>query len=129
MPKYWFDHVHLVSPDPVKTAAFYEKAFGAKDEGTTELADGRTLASVGLDGMSIKVTPPRDVPLVPNTLPGGCGLEHFGLRTDNLEAAMAELKAKGIRVVKEITEINPKTRIAFFLSPEDVLVELLETSD
>ena len=129
MPKYWFDHVHLVSPDPVKTAAFYEKAFGARDEGTLELADGRILASAGLDGMSIKVTPPRDVPLVPNTLPGGCGLEHFGLRTDNLEAAMAELKAKGIRVVKEITEINPKTRIAFFLSPEDILVELLETSD
>ena len=127
MPKYWFDHVHLVSPDPVKTTEFYEKAFGAKDEGITELAGGRILASVGLDGMSIKATPPRDVPLVPNTLPGGCGLEHFGLRTDNLEVAVAELKAKGLRFVKEITEINPQTRIAFFLSPEDILVELLET--
>jgi len=129
VPKYWFDHVHLISPDPVKTVAFYEKAFGAKDEGTLELADGRILTSVGLDGMSIKATSPKDVPLVPNTLPGGCGLEHFGLLTDNLEAAVAELKVKGLRFVKEITEINPKTRIAFFLSPEDILVELVERSD
>jgi len=28
MPKYWFDHVHLISRDPVTTADFYEKNFG-----------------------------------------------------------------------------------------------------
>ena len=30
MPNYWFDHVHLMSNDTVKTAEFYEKMFGAK---------------------------------------------------------------------------------------------------
>jgi len=129
MPKYWFDHVHLVSPDSVKTAEFYEKIFSAKNEGIHELADGRILASIGLDGASIKVTPPRAKPLVPNTLPGGCGLEHFGLRTDNLEEAVAELKAKGLNFVQDVTAINPQTKIAFFLSPEDVLVEILEIND
>ena len=28
MPNYWFDHIHLMSPDPLKTAEFYEKSFG-----------------------------------------------------------------------------------------------------
>jgi len=90
MPNYWFDHVHLISQDPPVTADFYEKTFGAK-RSASKLADGRTLESVALDGASIKVTPPRARPLAPNTLPDGCGLEHFGLRTDNLEEAVAEL--------------------------------------
>ena len=128
MPNYWFDHVHLISQDPVKTADFYEKTFGAKRDVFLELPDGRTLVSVSLDGTSIKVTNPRAKPLVPNTLPNGCGLEHFGLRTDNIEEAVAEMKAKGIKIVQEIKAINPTTKIAFLVSPEDILIELLEVS-
>jgi catechol 2,3-dioxygenase-like lactoylglutathione lyase family enzyme len=128
MPKYWFDHVHLISQDPVTTADFYEKTFGAKRDGFMELPDGRTLVSVALDGASIKVTNPRPEPLVPNTLPNGCGLEHFGLRTDNIEEAVAELKASGVKCIQEIKAINPTTKIAFFISPEDILIELLEVS-
>ncbi len=127
MPNYWFDHVHLISQDPLVTADFYEKTFGAK-RSVSKLADGRTLESVTFDGPSIKVTPPRAKSLVPNTLPDGCGLEHFGLRTDNIEEAVAELKAKGIKCVQEIKAISPTTKIAFFVSPEDILFELLEVS-
>jgi catechol 2,3-dioxygenase-like lactoylglutathione lyase family enzyme len=128
MPKYWFDHVHLVSKDPVKTTDFYEKIFGAQRDGYMELSDGRTLVSVALDGVSIKASPPRPEPLAPNTLPDGCGLEHFGLRTDNIEEAVADMKAKGIKVVQEIKSISPTTKVAFLISPEDILIELLEVS-
>ena len=128
MPKYWFDHVHLISQKPLVTADFYEKNFGAKRDGLAELPDGRTLVSVTLDGASIKVTSPRAKPLVPNTLPNGCGLEHFGLQTDNLEEAVSDLKANGIKCIQEITAISPTTKIAFFISPEDILIELLEVS-
>ncbi len=127
MPKYWFDHVHLLSQNPSATADFYAKTFGA-ERIASKLADGRTLESVIFDGPSIKVTPPRAQPLVPNTLPDGCGLEHFGLRTDNIEEAVADLKAKGLKCVQEIKAINPTIKIAFFVSPEDVLIELLEVS-
>jgi len=128
MPNYWFDHVHLISPDPLKTADFYEKTFGAKRDSLNELPDGRILVSVTLDNASIKVTNPRPKPLVPNTLPNGCGLEHFGLGTDNLEEAVAELKANGLKCVQEIKEVSPTMKIAYFVSPEDILIELLEFS-
>jgi len=128
MPNYWFDHVHLISQDPLMTADFYEKTFGAKRDGLSELPDGRTLVSVTLGGASIKVINPRAKPLVPNTLPNDCGLEHFGLRTDNLAEAVAELKANGIKFVQEITAVSPTTKIAFFTSPEGILIELLEIS-
>ena len=110
------------------TADFYEKTFGAKRESLSELPDGRTLVSVTLDRASIKVTNPRAKPLVPNTLPNGCGLEHFGLGTDNLAEAMVELKANGIKFVQEITAVSPTTKVAFFTSPEDILIELLEVN-
>lgn len=125
MAKYWFDHVHLVSKDPLKTAEFYEKSF-ARKESVNTLPDGRTIVSLSFDGASIKITNPRAKPLVPNTLPDGCGLEHFGIRTDNIEKTVAELKAKGAKFVQEITQVNPKTKIAFFVSPESILIELLE---
>jgi catechol 2,3-dioxygenase-like lactoylglutathione lyase family enzyme len=126
MPNYRFDHVHLISHNPLSTAEFYEKTFGAKRDSLNELPDGRILVSVALDGASIKVTNPRPEPLGPNILPDGCGLEHFGLRTDNIEEAAAELKANGVKCVQEIKTINPSTRVAFFVSPEDILIELLE---
>jgi catechol 2,3-dioxygenase-like lactoylglutathione lyase family enzyme len=126
MPNYRFDHVHLISHNPLSTAEFYEKTFGAKRDSLNELPDGRILVSVALDGASIKVTNPRPEPLGPNILPDGCGLEHFGLRTDNIEKAVAELKANGVKCVQEIKAINPTTKVAFFVSPEDILIELLE---
>ena len=129
MAKYWFDHVHLLSRDPEKTADFYEKNFGTKRDGFLKLPDGRVLTSTALEGASIKVTNPRPEPMEPNLLPDGLGLEHFGFRTDNLQEAVAELKSNGVKCVQEIKSISPTTKIAFFISPEDILIELLEVSD
>ena len=81
MAKYWFDHVHLTINNPETTAGFYEKMFGAKREEFDQLPDGRTLVSVAFDGAFIKTSQPRPEPLIPNTLPEGFGLEHFGLAT------------------------------------------------
>ncbi|MFC1940938.1 VOC family protein [Chloroflexota bacterium] len=126
MPNYWFDHVHLISPDPIKTAEFYEKTFGAERGAISELSDGRTSVVLNLSGVAIRVMSPRTQPLVPST--SQTGLEHFGIRTDDLEAAVAELKTKGVQVVQDVTVVRPGLKISFFLAPENVLVELLETN-
>ena len=128
MPNYWMEHVHLVSKDPLKTAEFYEKTFGAKMAERSTLYDGRILLSQLLDGdvVSIKISNPRDKPLSPNTLPDGCGLEHYGIQTDDIEAAVADLKGRGIRFVQDIIEQPSGVKVAFFLSPDDVLIELLQ---
>ena len=127
MPNYWYDHVHLVSADPLKTAEFYEKMFGAKRVGIRELPDGRTLVDLVLNESSIKVSQPKAQSLVPSASQTGNGLDHFGLKTDNLEAAVDELKAKGVKFVQEITPL-PGVKVSFFLAPEDALIELLERS-
>ncbi len=130
MPNYWMDHVHLVSKDPMKTAEFYEKTFGAKKEDET-LPDGRLLLSriLNNDSVTIKISNPRPKPLIANTLPDGCGLEHFGLGTDDIEAAVAEMKGQGVKFVQEITALPSGTKISFFVTPDGDLVELLQRPD
>ncbi len=71
---------------------------------------------------------PRTKPLAPNTLPGSYGLEHFGLRTDNLIEAVAKLKAIGLECVQEITVVSLTSRVAFFVSLDNVLIEFKEVS-
>lgn len=130
MPNYWMDHVHLVSKDPMKTAEFYEKTFGAKKEDET-LPDGRLLLSriLNNDSVTIKISNPRPKPLIANTLPDGCGLEHYGLGTDDIEAAVAEMKGQGVKFVQEITALPSGTKISFFVTPDGDLVELLQRPD
>ncbi len=130
MPSYWYDHVHLISPDPVKTAEFYEKMFNARRVSVGELGAGRVMVELDLNGsrVLIKTGNVRTGAASGSSDPAH-GLEHFGIRTDNLEAAVADLKVKGVQFKEEIREIRPGVKISFLWAPENVLIELLETSD
>jgi len=128
MFRYWLDHLHLSSPDPLRTADFYEEKLGAVRLGVRELPDARTNVDLDLNGLAIKVMQPRAKSLVSNTPQKVCGLEHFGLGTDNIESAVEELKARGVKIVQDITP-RPGLKLAFLLAPDDVLIELLERSN
>ena len=54
------------------------------------------------------------------------GLDHLGLRVADVDAATAELKRRGARVLVEPKTIRPGVRIAFIQGPDDVRIELLE---
>ncbi len=130
MPKYWYDHIHLISPDVLKTAQFYEKMFNARRVSTRESADGHTTnVELDLNGSRLLVAERTAEPKRAPT-PSGIvhGLEHFGIRIDNIEAAVAELKAKGVKFRDEIRVAPTGVRIAFLWAPENVLIELVERS-
>jgi len=129
MPNYWYDHIHLVSPSPLETAQFYEKMFDARVVTNRQLPDGRTSIGLDLNGSRILLMERHSqVEAAPGSAETGYGLEHFGIRTDNIEAAVTELKAKGVKFRDEITTIASGTKIAYLWGPENVLVELLELS-
>ena len=121
MPNYSFDHIHLFSQDPQKTAEFYQKMFGATYTGTRDRGNGLISVNLDLNGTSILVsnTPSDNVQT---------GLGHFGIQTDNLEEAVAELKAEGVKFTMEIKEVQPGFKVSFFTGPENVSVELMEGS-
>ena len=126
MPDYGFDHVHLLSPDPVKTAQFYEEMFGAKRVIVRELEGGHASVELNLNGTKLLVLSQEGAR--PLDKMNGYGLDHFGIITDDLEVAVAELKAKGVKFQQEITKIRPGVKISFLWAPENVLIELAERS-
>jgi catechol 2,3-dioxygenase-like lactoylglutathione lyase family enzyme len=127
MVKFWFDHLHLVVPDPEKVADFFVKAFDAEKVSTGKLPDGRIRAELRISGgrMIINTPSPKDRRVQDNP-ESRYGTEHFGMKVDNLEHALQLCRDAGGRVTMEATEIRPGTRIAFFVGPDNVLVELLE---
>ena len=127
MPDYSYDHIHLVSPEPEKTARFYQTMFGARLVDTRKLTDGRTTIELDLNGSRVLIIdkkPRSEAP--PTPAKGLYGLEHFGILTDNLETAMAELKAKGAEFTEEIRDVRPGVRVSFLLGPDNVMIEMLE---
>jgi len=116
MTDYQFDHMHLTSADPVKTAEFYRQHFGAKLSGLHNMGDGRTVVKLTMNGVTILVT----------TATEESGLAHFGIRTNDLESAVNALKAEGVEFTRDVTEIRPGLKISFFKAPDNAIVELLE---
>jgi catechol 2,3-dioxygenase-like lactoylglutathione lyase family enzyme len=130
VPKYFYDHVHLISSDPIKAAEFYEQGFGAKRVNLTRHADGATVIVLTLTGTKIIIRSPQSnearIPL--DSPQKYFGLEHFGIMTDNLDEAVRNLKDMGVHFVQEITRFL-ELSIAYVMAPDNVLVEIMERKE
>ncbi|WP_375462292.1 VOC family protein [uncultured Enterovirga sp.] len=119
-----FDHIHLRSLDPDAAGRFYTDHLGATLGDRVE-TDKLLRVTVTFPGLNIFIDRVPD-----GTTPAASrphrGLEHFGLKVPDLDAAAAELKAKGIEFTLEPVEFRPGLRIAFIRGPDDVAIELLE---
>lgn len=128
MAKYIYDHVHLISPDPVGAANFYEQAFNARRVATGQYPEGGTRVELSLEGTRLLIRTPRAVTDSAEDTPGKRnGLEHFGIRTDDIETAVADLKAKGVKFIEDIRVSLPTgSKIAFLMAPDNVMIELVQ---
>jgi catechol 2,3-dioxygenase-like lactoylglutathione lyase family enzyme len=124
---YTWDHIHLRSPNPEATAAFYERMFGA--EVIRTMQEGKPRIDLKVGGADVFIAPvtPGDGVNSPPTTPYQ-GLDHFGLKVKGIDAIVADLKKKGAEFTMEPTSIRPGIRIAFLRGPEGVSIELLERS-
>ena len=127
MATYTWDHIHLRSPDPEATAAFYERMFGAEVMRTMQEGKPRIDLKVGgTDVFIAPVTTGDGVNAAPTT--PYQGLDHFGLKVTGIDAIVAEMKKKGVQFTMEPTTVRPGVRIAFLRGPQGVSIELLERS-
>ena len=127
MAKFTYDHIHLRSPDPEATASYYEKMFGAEVIRSTQ-ADGTARVDLNLGGLSVFIAAVRDGQAASPPIPPYLGLEHLGLAVSGIDAAVAELKAKGAEFTMEPTTVRPGVRIAFLRGPQNVSIELVDRS-
>ncbi|WCS25091.1 VOC family protein [Methylobacterium sp. NMS14P] len=121
---YACDHLHLRSRDAVAAASFYVETFGAREVKRVG-ADPVQRVVLDLGGLAVFIeqAPPEVAPATPTPC---LGIEHVGLRVADIEAAMADLEARGVPVRTGITERGPGLRIAFVEGPDGALIEILE---
>ena len=127
-PIYHFEHVHILSRNPKAVAQYFHKMFDAKIIEGIE-PDGKPRVDVEMNGVLIfifQVGPEEN--LLASPAGRYIGLDHFGLRVDNLDEAAAELKRRGVEFVVEPFMKKPGLKISFIRGPENVRIELLERS-
>jgi lactoylglutathione lyase len=125
MTRFNWEHIHLRSPDPEATATWYQDKLGAEIVRSAQ-PDGSTRIDLNLAGQKIfiakaspdKVGQPPSSPYL--------GLDHFGLTVDNIQEAVAGLKAKGVNFTMDVTTNRPGVQIAFLTAPENVSIELIQ---
>jgi lactoylglutathione lyase len=128
MPHYTWDHIHLRSPDPEATAAWFERMLGAQVIRST--VEGKPRIDLKLGGADVFIMPvaPSDKVNAPPVTPYQ-GLDHFGLAVRDVDAVAAELKAKGAEFTMEPRTIRAGLRICFLRGPQGVSVELLDRDE
>ena len=126
MPQFYYDHLHLVSTDPIKSAHFYESVFGAVITSTRHLPDGRINVELDLGGWRFMLidrrTPEETVLRQPEA---DCALGHVCFRTDDVPATRARLQADGIKV-SEIKSPRRGVNVVFLHGPDNVIIELTD---
>jgi lactoylglutathione lyase len=127
-PTYRYDHMHVRSRDVKKTAEYYHQMFDAEIVESVQ-SDGKPRTDLDLNGLTIFIAPvPADATTPPAPTEPYVGLDHFGLRVENMDEAVAELKRRGAGFTMEPRTLRPGVKIAFVQAPDNVRIELLERS-
>ena len=120
-----YDHIHIRSRDPEKTAAYYERMFDAQI--IRSVQEGQPRIDMKISGQDVFIAPvPEKSNVNPPPVTPYQGLDHFGLRVKNIDKVVADLKAKGAEFTMELNSPRPGIKICFVRGPEGVSIEVLE---
>ena len=126
---YSFNHVHLKSSDPGKTADWYVQAFGFEiinDENPRPQGD-RFIRCRTKDGVAINISGARTGELMgEGDATAHWGLEHFGIEVDDIEAELKRLEGLGAEVLEGPIKTATGLSIAFIQAPDDVRIEVMQ---
>ena len=111
-------HVHVKTRNPKETMQFYVDNLGA-----TVIAEvGSRGYRVDLHGLTLNIT----------TLVDGQareqhhGIEHIALNTDTYTETLAQLRARGVRVLEELPPGTSGRRVCFLEAPDGAQIEVIE---
>jgi glyoxylase I family protein len=111
--QYRFDHRHLIVDDVPKTVAFYEGALGATKVQELEFR-GVPVVRMDLHGTPVNIS---------GQLHKGVG-DHIGLAVDDFDAAIADLRSRGVEFITEPTDMG-FAKFAFIKDAAGTTLEVL----
>jgi methylmalonyl-CoA/ethylmalonyl-CoA epimerase len=128
------DHVGIAVADLEAALRFYRDALGLEIETPEEVASQRVRAHfipAGEAALELLEATAPDSPIAKYLEKRGPGLHHITLRVDDIDAALAQLKARGVRLIDDRPREGAHgSRVAFIhpASAHGVLVELKQAS-
>jgi methylmalonyl-CoA/ethylmalonyl-CoA epimerase len=132
--KVTLDHIGIAVSNLEEALAFYRDALGLEIEAPEEVASQRVRAHfVPAGGAALELLEGTtdDSPISKYVAKRGPGLHHITLRVDDLAAALAELKARGVRLIDEAPRPGSHGSLVAFIHPASahgVLVELQQAA-
>jgi methylmalonyl-CoA epimerase len=127
------DHIGIAVKDLTAALAFYRDALGLEIEAPEEVASQRVRAHfvpVGEAKLELLEATAADSPIAKYVDKRGPGLHHITLRVDDIEAALAQLKAHGAKLIDEHPRPGAEGSLVAFVHPASahgVLVELKQS--
>ena len=126
------DHIGIAVKDMSESLKFYEGLLGIKAVGDETVAEQKVKVSFlpcGDSELELLESTQEDGPVAKFIEKNGEGIQHIAVRVDNIEAALAELKEKGIRLIDEVPRYGAGGARIAFIHPKatnGVLLELCE---
>ena len=129
------DHIGIAVESAEGALAFYRDALGLDVELSEEVASQHVRAHfIGVGGAALELLEATSdaSPIARFIARRGPGLHHVTLRVDDLAAALARLKARGVRLIDETPRPGAEGALVAFIHPASahgVLVELKQAAD
>lgn len=125
------DHIGIAVKSLAESSKLYE-LLGIKSTGTEEVAEQKVKVAffpVGDSEVELLESTAPDGPIARHIEKNGEGIQHIALRVDDLEEALAELKAKGVRLIDEKPRYGAGGARIAFVHPKSTGGILLELSE
>ena len=129
------DHVGIAVADLAEALAFYRDALGLEVDPAEDVRSQRVRAHfipAGESALELLEAPAGDSPIAKYVAKRGPGLHHITLRVDDIRAALARLRERGVRLIDETPRPGAHGSLVAFIHPSSahgVLVELKESRD
>lgn len=126
------DHIGIAVANLDESLKFYTETLGIELHGSETVAEQKVKVAflpVGDTEIELLESTESDGPIAKFIEAKGQGIQHLAFRVDNIEAALEELKQKGIRLIDEKPRYGAGGAKIAFLHPKatnGVLIELCE---
>jgi methylmalonyl-CoA/ethylmalonyl-CoA epimerase len=126
------DHIGVAVKAIAQAGKFYTDILGLKIQGIENVADQKVnVAFLPITDSEVELleSTHEDGPVAKFIEARGQGIQHIAFRVENIEEALAELKAKGVRLIDQQPRKGAGGARIAFIHPQEtngVLVELCE---
>lgn len=126
------DHVGIAVKNLDEMVKWYEDTLGLKSNGTETVEEQKVTVAFlpcGDSELELLESTTDDGPIAKFIEKNGEGIQHIALRVDDIDAALAELKEKGVRLIDQTPRYGAGGARIAFVHPKashGVLLELCE---